>query len=110
MIGLLLLADNSLRQLAPFALGGILAMIGCVGLIAQAVLPRPGYTVINRTNETIFGLIRVFVAGLWFTQLLWKLPWTNLGCATGALVPAANAERIVRLDREGNCQPTLSHL
>ena len=79
MIGLLYLVDNTLRIKAGFALGGTLAMIGCLGLIVQAVLPRPGYTPVNRTNEIIFGLIRVMVAALWFTQLLWKLPWNNFG-------------------------------
>ena len=89
MIGLLYLVDNTLRIKAGFALGGTLAMIGCLGLIVQAVLPRPGYTPVNRTNEIIFGLIRVMVAALWFTQLLWKLPWNNFGCPAGALLPAA---------------------
>lgn len=89
MIGLLYLVDNTLRIKAGFALGGTLAMIGCLGLIVQAVLPRPGYTSVNRTNEIIFGLIRVMVAALWFTQLLWKLPWNNFGCPAGALLPAA---------------------
>jgi hypothetical protein len=27
---------------------------------------------------------------LWFTQLLWKLPWNNYGCPAGALAPVAN--------------------
>ena len=88
-IGLLYLVDNTLRTEPGFALGGILVMIGCVGLILQAVLPRPGYTPVNRTQEISFGLMRVLVAALWFTQLLWKLPWDNFGCPAGALVPAA---------------------
>ena len=90
LLGLIFLVDNALRGKAPFALGGTLAMIGCAGLIVQAVLPRPGYASANRTSETIFGLVRVMVATLWFTQLLWKLPWNNFGCPAGALVPAAN--------------------
>ena len=89
MIGLIYLVDNTLRMKAGFALGGTLAMLGCIGLILQAVLPRPGYDPVNRTNEIIFGLIRVMLAALWFTQLLWKLPWDNFGCPVGALTPAA---------------------
>lgn len=89
ILGLIFLVDNTLRGKASFALGGILAMIGCAGLIIQAILPRPGYTAINRSNETIFGLIRVMVAALWLTQLLWKLPWNNFGCDPGTLIPAA---------------------
>ncbi|MHB8628962.1 MAG: TQO small subunit DoxD [Aggregatilineales bacterium] len=90
VLGLIFLVDNALRGKAPLALGGTVAMIGCIGLIIQVVLPRPGSTSANRTSETIFGLVRVMVATLWFTQLLWKLPWANFGCAAGALVPAAN--------------------
>lgn len=90
VLGLIFLIDNALRGKAPLALGGTLAMIGCAGLIVQFVLPRPGYATTNRTSETIFGLVRVLVATLWFTQLLWKLPWNNFGCAPGALIPAAN--------------------
>ncbi len=90
VLGLIFLVDNALRGKAPLALGGTLAMIGCAGLIIQVVLPRPGYASVNRTSETIFGLVRVMVATLWFTQLLWKLPWNNFGCAPGALIPAAN--------------------
>src|SRR5258708_6385579 len=89
-LGLLFLIDNALRGKAPLALGGILAMIGCAGLIVQVVLPRPSYATINRTNEIIFGLMRVLVATLWFTQILWKLPWANFGCPAGTLIPAAN--------------------
>src|SRR5258708_1062957 len=89
-MGLIFVVDNALRGKPSLALGGLLAMIGCVGLVVQAALPRPGYTAENRTNEIIFGLLRVFIATLWFTQLLWKLPWNNFGCAPGALVPAAN--------------------
>src|SRR5258708_578775 len=89
-VGLIFAVDNALRGKPSLALGGLLAMIGCVGLVVQAALPRPGYAAENRTNEIIFGLIRVFIATLWFTQLLWKLPWNNFGCTPGALVPAAN--------------------
>jgi len=89
-LGLIFAVDNALRGKPSLALGGWLAMIGCVGLVIQAALPRPGDVAANRTNEVIFGLIRVFVATLWFTQLLWKLPWNNFGCPPGALVPAAN--------------------
>src|SRR5258708_1710479 len=89
-MGLIFVVDNALRGKPSLALGGVLAMIGCVGLVVQAALPRPGSSAENRTNEIIFGLIRVFIATLWFTQLLWKLPWNNFGCAPGALVPAAN--------------------
>ena len=64
MIGLLYLVDNLLRMKSALGLGGTLAMVGCAGLILQAVLPRPGYTSVNRTNEVIFGLIRVMVAPL----------------------------------------------
>ncbi len=91
LIGLIYLVDNLLRTKPALGLGGTLAMIGCAGLILQAVLPRPGYTPVNRTNEIIFGLIRVMVAALWFTQLLWKLPWNNFGCPVGALVPIAGS-------------------
>ncbi|MHB8630076.1 MAG: TQO small subunit DoxD [Aggregatilineales bacterium] len=90
VLGLIFLVDNALRGKASLALGGTLAMVGCAGLIVQVVLPRPGYTRANRTSETIFGLVRVMVATLWFTQLLWKLPWNNFGCPAGALIPAAN--------------------
>jgi len=90
VLGLIFVVDNALRGKASLALGGTLAMIGCAGLIVQFVIPRPGYAADNRTSETIFGLVRVMVAALWFTQLLWKLPWNNFGCPTGALVPAAN--------------------
>ncbi len=90
VLGLFFLVDNALRGKAPLALGGTVAMIGCAGLIVQVILPRPGYTSANRTSETIFGLVRVMVATLWFTQLLWKLPWNNFGCPAGALIPAAN--------------------
>ncbi len=90
IMGMIFAVDNALRGKPSLALGGILAMIGCGGLVVQAALPRPGYTAQNRANEIIFGLIRVCVATLWFTQLLWKLPWNNYGCVPGALVPAAN--------------------
>lgn len=90
ILGLIFLVDNALRGKASLALGGNLAMIGCAGLIIQVVLPRAGYATANRTSETIFGLVRVMVATLWFTQLLWKLPWDNFGCPSGALIPAAN--------------------
>jgi len=90
VLGLIFVIDNTLRDKAPLALGGTLAMIGCVGLIVQFVLPRPAYTTVNRTSETIFGLVRVMIAVLWFTQLLWKLPWNNFGCPAGALIPAQN--------------------
>jgi hypothetical protein len=90
VLGMIFLLDNTLRGRAAFALGGWLAMIGCVLLFVQAVLPRPGYTSASRPQETAFALIRVTVATLWFTQLLWKLPWNNFGCPPGPLVPAAN--------------------
>ncbi len=82
--------DNALRGGGAFALGGYLTLLGIVALVVQVGLPRPGYHIYDRRSETIFALIRMMVATLWFTQLLWKLPWDNFGCATGALTPAAN--------------------
>jgi uncharacterized membrane protein YphA (DoxX/SURF4 family) len=90
LIGLVFLVDNSLQGKAALASGGLLAMLGAAALIVQAGIPRPQEVAANRTNDTILGLIRVLLGGLWFTQLLWKLPWNNFGCKAGALVPAAN--------------------
>lgn len=89
VLGLAFLLDNTLRGKAAFALGGWVSMIGCGLLLIQWVLPRPGYTRAARTQETVFALIRVTLATLWLTQLLWKLPWNNFGCPPGALVPTA---------------------
>jgi hypothetical protein len=90
LLGLIFLVDNFLREKASLASGGWLAMVGCAVLILQAALPRAGAAAENRANDTILGLIRVAVGTLWFTQLLWKLPWNNYGCVAGPLVPAAN--------------------
>jgi len=90
ILGLIFVIDNTLRARPVFALGGWVSMLGCALLLIQAIIPRPGYTRAARTQETVFALIRVTVATLWFTQLLWKLPWNNFGCPPGALVPAAN--------------------
>jgi hypothetical protein len=90
VLGLLFLLDNTLRQKAVLSIGGGLAMLGCVALIAQAAIPRPAATDANRANDTVLGLARVLVGTLWFTQLLWKLPWNNYGCPAGALVPAVS--------------------
>lgn len=90
LLGLIFLIDNILREKAPLASGGWLAMVGCAVLILQAALPRTGTVAEHRINDTVLGLIRVVVGTLWFTQLLWKLPWDNYGCAAGPLVPAAN--------------------
>jgi hypothetical protein len=90
LLGLIFLVDNFLREKAALASGGWLAMVGCAVLILQAALPRAGAAAENRVNNTVLGLIRVGVGTLWFTQLLWKLPWNNYGCAAGSLVPAAN--------------------
>ena len=89
LLGLVFLIDNTLRQKAALSMGGGLAMLGCVVLIAQAGVPRTGAASADRAQDTVLGLIRVLVGGLWFTQLLWKLPWENYGCAAGALTPAA---------------------
>ncbi len=89
VLGLLFLLDNTLRQKAALSTGG-LAMLGCVALIAQAAIRRPATTATHRASDTVLGLVRVLVGTLWFTQLLWKLPWNNYGCPAGALVPAAN--------------------
>ncbi len=89
IVGLVYLVDNALRGKPGLALGGWLAMLGCVLMLVQAILPRPGYVAHARASEVVFALIRVLVATLWFTQLLWKLPWNNFGCAPGALTPAA---------------------
>src|SRR5579859_1293664 len=90
LLGLVFLVDNTLRGKAALASGGLLAMLGAVALIVQAALPRPGAQATHRVNDTVLGIIRVLLGGLWFTQLLWKLPWNNFGCKIGALVPAAN--------------------
>lgn len=90
VVCLLYLIDNTLRGRPGLALGGWLAMLGGVLMIIQTILPRPGYVAHARASEIAFALIRVLVATLWFTQLLWKLPWNNFGCAPGALIPAAN--------------------
>lgn len=90
VVCLIYLLDNTLRARPALALGGWLAMIGGLLMIIQTVLPRPGYVAHARPSEIVFALIRVLVATLWFTQLLWKLPWDNFGCAPGTLVPAAN--------------------
>ncbi len=66
-------------------------MLGCAAMIVQAALPRSAPLVADRTADTVLGLIRIIVGTLWFTQLLWKLPWNNFGCPAGPLVPAANA-------------------
>lgn len=93
VLGLLFLVDNTLRNRPALALGGILSAVGSVVLIAQVFLPRPQSAedaAIDRTQDVILGVIRVLIATLWFTQLLWKLPWNNYGCPPGALIPAAN--------------------
>lgn len=90
ILGLIFLVDNTLRGKAVFALGGWASVIGCALLLIQWVLPRPGYTRATRTQETMFALIRITIATLWFTQLLWKLPWNNFGCPPGGIIPAAN--------------------
>ncbi len=89
MLGLVFLVDNALRGKPALDLGGLLAMLGSAALIAQVVIPRAGVAVHHRTQDTILGLLRVMLAALWFTQLLWKLPWNNYGCPPGSLVPAA---------------------
>ncbi len=89
ILGLVFLLDNTLRQKPPLASGGLLAMIGSLALVAQVVLPRHGAAAASRASDTVFGLIRVLLATLWFTQLLWKLPWNNYGCPAGPLAPAA---------------------
>ena len=72
--------------------GGLVMFAGSILLVLQTALPRRGEqkesTPRDRTNDTILGLIRVVIATLWITQLLWKLPWNNYGCVD-ALVPAA---------------------
>ena len=90
LLGLLYLADNTLREKPALGIGGWLAIIGCAVLILQAAIPRTAPSTENRINDTVLGLIRVGLGTLWFTQLLWKLPWNNYGCNAGALVPAAN--------------------
>lgn len=95
LLGLMLLIDNtfladSARLKISWGAGGLLALLGCVALLAQAAIPRPSVDATNRTSDTVLGLIRILLATLWFTQLLWKLPWNNYGCPAGALVPAAN--------------------
>src|SRR5258708_15920765 len=52
-MGLIFVVDNAQRGKPSLALGGLLAMIGCAGLVIQAALPRPGYTAGNRTHEII---------------------------------------------------------
>jgi len=89
MLGLVFLVDNTLRAKPALALGGLLAMLGSIVLIGQVAIPRAGVTVQNRVQDIVLGLLRVLLATLWFTQLLWKLPWNNYGCPPGALVPAA---------------------
>lgn len=71
--------------------GGLLMLVGSVLLVAQAALPRRDEATTDRSSDTILGLIRVLVATLWFTQLLWKLPWANYGCPAGELVPRPDA-------------------
>jgi hypothetical protein len=95
LLGLFLLVDNTFladnaRLKINWGTGGLLALLGCAALLAQAAIPRPGTGTANRTSDTVLGLIRILLATLWFTQVIWKLPWNNYGCPTGALVPAAN--------------------
>jgi hypothetical protein len=95
ILGLVLLIDNTFlasdaRLKINWGPGGLLALLGCIGLIAQVVIPRRDTSTGNRMQDTILGLIRVGLATLWFTQLLWKLPWNNYGCPPGPLVAAAN--------------------
>ncbi len=87
-LGLVFLLDNALRQKAALSSGGWLAMLGSAVLVFQAVLPRANAAAAHRTQEIVLGLVRISLATLWFTQLLWKLPWNNYGCVAGALVPA----------------------
>jgi hypothetical protein len=95
LLGLILLVDNTFladttRLKINWDTGGLLALLGCAALIAQVAIPRPDTGTSSRTSDTVLGLIRVLLATLWFTQLLWKLPWANYGCPPGALIPAAN--------------------
>jgi hypothetical protein len=89
LLGLVYPLDNVLREKPGFALGGLLATIGCAALVLQAILPRGGEKT-HQWGNTVLGLVRVLLGTLWFTQLLWKLPWDNYGCPAGSLVPAAN--------------------
>jgi hypothetical protein len=91
ILGLLFTIDNALRGKAGLALGGSLAALACLLLIVQVVLPRPGYLSHATGTQVAFALFRVLVATLWFTQILWKLPWNNFGCPPGSLVPAAGS-------------------
>jgi hypothetical protein len=88
ILGLVFLLDNTLRQKAALSSGGWIAMLGSAVLVLQAALPRANAAAANRTQEIVLGLVRISLATLWLTQLLWKLPWHNYGCAAGALVPA----------------------
>jgi hypothetical protein len=107
VLGLLLFIDNALladrfltrnvtRSVGIWKLvldsGGLLMLAGCGLLVAQAALPRRAAAVsaASRSSDTILGLVRMMIAVLWLSQLLWKLPWANYGCPAGALVPAAD--------------------
>lgn len=91
VLGMVFLLDNTLREKANLSSGGWLAILGSATLLLQAAIPRVNGVVGIRTHEIVLGLIRISLATLWFTQLLWKLPWNNYGCAAGALVPAAGS-------------------
>jgi uncharacterized membrane protein YphA (DoxX/SURF4 family) len=89
LLGLIFLLDNTLRGKAGLALGGWLAMLGSIALIAQLLIPRPRSVAKAQPSDVIFAIIRIVLATLWFTQILWKLPWANFGCPAGALIPQA---------------------
>jgi hypothetical protein len=91
LMGLAFPLDNLLGGSPPLALGGWLATLGCLVLIAQAALPRLGASTLYSAQDALLGLVRVGVGALWFTQLLWKLPWNNFGCAAGPLVPGGGS-------------------
>jgi membrane-bound ClpP family serine protease len=92
LFGLIFVADNALRPRAALALGGMLATLGAAALVAQVILPRGGqaHASPGRSTDTVLGLIRVLIATLWFTQLLWKLPWNNYGCESFPQVAGAS--------------------
>lgn len=130
VLALVLFIDNTLlheRFLTPdaanrtgiwklvFDAGGLVMLVGSLLLVVQVFVPRRDeVSSAQRTNDTILGLIRIVIATLWITQLLWKLPWNNYGCPAGDLVPAAGTtglcDWVGREIREPRYGPYLSFL
>ncbi|HLY24696.1 MAG TPA: TQO small subunit DoxD [Aggregatilineales bacterium] len=89
-LGLAFVIDNTLGGSPALAVGGWLAALGCLALIVQVILPRHNAATDARANDALLGIVRIGLGTLWFTQLLWKLPWNNYGCAAGPLAPGGS--------------------